>query len=208
MPWWKQHSTRRRIFHQRSGITFTEESSEMLHLEHSFVWCWYLDTSKVDQKHLESFKMWCSKRLEKISWTVRVRNENVLRRVKELKNILHIITRSRSNWIGYILRKNRLIKHIIEGKIEGGIEVTQRQRRKHRQLLHNHKERGWYCNLKEEALHSTLWRTRFGRSYGPVVTIYGMNEWMNEWTNEWIKEYKLHASSRCPASHRSRQISS
>ena len=51
-----------------------------------------------------------------------MRNENVLRRVKELKNILHIITRSESNWIGYILLKNRLIKHIIEGKTEGGIE--------------------------------------------------------------------------------------
>jgi hypothetical protein len=36
----------------------------------------------------------------------------------------------------------------------------------------------WYWKLKEEALDRTLWRTRFGRGYGPVVrqTI----EWMNE----------------------------
>jgi hypothetical protein len=27
-----------------------------------------------------------------------------------------------------------------------------------------------YCKLKEEALDRTLWRTRFGRGYGPVVT--------------------------------------
>jgi hypothetical protein len=26
-----------------------------------------------------------------------------------------------------------------------------------------------YWNLKEEALDCTLWRTRFGRGYGPVV---------------------------------------
>jgi hypothetical protein len=26
-----------------------------------------------------------------------------------------------------------------------------------------------YWNLKEEALDSTLWKTRFGRRYGPVV---------------------------------------
>ena len=34
--------------------------------------------SAVDHKHLESFKMWCWKRMEKISWTDHVRNEEVL----------------------------------------------------------------------------------------------------------------------------------
>jgi len=29
----------------------------------------------VDQKHLESFEMWCWRRMEKISWTDHVRNE-------------------------------------------------------------------------------------------------------------------------------------
>jgi hypothetical protein len=28
----------------------------------------------VDQKHLESFEMWCWRRMEKISWTDNVRN--------------------------------------------------------------------------------------------------------------------------------------
>jgi hypothetical protein len=37
---------------------------------------------KVDRKYLESFDMWCWIRLEKISWTDRVRNEEVLQRVR------------------------------------------------------------------------------------------------------------------------------
>jgi len=37
----------------------------------------------VDQKHLESFEMWSWRRMEKISWTDHVRNEDVLPRVKE-----------------------------------------------------------------------------------------------------------------------------
>ena len=45
----------------------------------------------VDQKHLESFEMWCWRRMEKISWTDRVRNEDVLLRVKEQRNILYEI---------------------------------------------------------------------------------------------------------------------
>jgi hypothetical protein len=35
-------------------------------------------TGAVDQKHLGSFEMWCWRRMEKISWTDHVRNEEVL----------------------------------------------------------------------------------------------------------------------------------
>jgi hypothetical protein len=41
---------------------------------------------KVDQKYLESSEMWCWRRMEKIRWTDRVRNE-VLHIVKEKRNI-------------------------------------------------------------------------------------------------------------------------
>jgi hypothetical protein len=43
---------------------------------------------EVDQKYLESFVMWCWKRMEKISWSDRVKNEEILRKVKEERNIL------------------------------------------------------------------------------------------------------------------------
>jgi hypothetical protein len=78
----------------------------------------------VDQKHLESFEMWWWRRMEKISWTVHVRNEEVLLRVKEQRNILHEIRKRNANWIGHILRRNCLLQRVIEGKIQGGIEVT------------------------------------------------------------------------------------
>jgi hypothetical protein len=48
---------------------------------------------KLDQKYLESFEMWCRRRMEKISWTDRVNNEAVLHRVKEERNILHTVKR-------------------------------------------------------------------------------------------------------------------
>ena len=41
----------------------------------------------VDHKHLESFEMWCWRRMEKISWTDHVRNEEVFLRVKEQRNM-------------------------------------------------------------------------------------------------------------------------
>ena len=55
-----------------------------------------------DQKHLESFETWCWTRMEKISWTDHVRNEEVLLRVNEQRNILHEIRKQKANWIGHI----------------------------------------------------------------------------------------------------------
>jgi hypothetical protein len=51
----------------------------------------------VDQKHLESFEVWCRRRTEKISWTDHVRKEDVLLRVKEQRNILHEIRKRKAN---------------------------------------------------------------------------------------------------------------
>jgi hypothetical protein len=40
--------------------------------------------------------------MEKISWTDGVRKEEVLRRVKEERNILHTIKRRKANWIAHV----------------------------------------------------------------------------------------------------------
>jgi hypothetical protein len=107
--------------------------------------------------------------MEKISWTDRVRNEEVLQRVKEEKNIVHTIKRRKANWIGHILRRNCLLKHVIEGKLEGRTEMKGRRGRRRKQLLDDLKEKRRYWKLKGEALDRTVWRTCFGRGYGPVV---------------------------------------
>jgi hypothetical protein len=103
--------------------------------------------------------------MEKISWTDGVNNEAVLHRVKEERNILHTIRRRKANWIGYILRRNCLLKHIIEGQIKG----TRRRGRRRKQLLYVLKEARRYWKLKEEAQGRTLSRTQFERGYGPVA---------------------------------------
>jgi hypothetical protein len=64
--------------------------------------------------------------MEKIRWTDRVGNEEVLQRVKEERNILYTVKRRKANRIGQMLRRNCLLKHFIGGNIEGRIEVTGR----------------------------------------------------------------------------------
>jgi hypothetical protein len=61
-------------------------------------------------------------------------------RVKEERNILQTIKRRKANWIGHFLRRNCLLKHVIEGELEGRIEMTGRRGRRRKQLLDNLKE--------------------------------------------------------------------
>ena len=98
-----------------------------------------------------------------------MRNEEVLLRVNEQRNILHEIRKRKANWIGHILRRNCLVKQFIEGKIKKQIGVTRRRGRRRKKLLDDIRDRRGYCQLKEEALDRTMWRNRFGRGFRPVV---------------------------------------
>jgi hypothetical protein len=84
----------------------------------------------MDHKYLEYFEMWCWRRMEKISWTDHMRNEEVLLTVKKERNILHTVNMRKANLIGHILRRNCLIKSVIAGIIEGKIKVMGRRGRR------------------------------------------------------------------------------
>ena len=128
--WLKLHSIRRGLF-----FTSTLDLELRKKLVKCYVWSKALYGAEtwtrraVDQKHLESFEMWCWRRMEKINWTDHVRNKDVLLRIKEQRNILHEMRKRKANWIGHILRRNCLLQRVTEGKIQGGIEVTGRQGR-------------------------------------------------------------------------------
>ena len=72
-------------------------------------------------------------------------------------------------YIGHILCRNCLLKHVTEGKTEGRTEVTGTQGKGRKQLLDNLKEERRYWEVKKETLDRALWRTRCGRADGPVV---------------------------------------
>jgi hypothetical protein len=57
---------------------------------------------------------------------------------------------------------------VIEGKLEGRIEMTGRRGKRRKQLLDDLTQTRAYWKLKEEALDRTVWRTDFGREYEPV----------------------------------------
>jgi hypothetical protein len=62
--------------------------------------------------------------------------------------------KGKANWIGHILRRNCLLQQVIEGKIQGGIEVTGRGGRKPRKLLNDLQETRGYSHLSEGTMNA------------------------------------------------------
>jgi hypothetical protein len=59
--------------------------------------------------------MWCWRRIEKKnSWNDHVRNEEVLLRVKEQRNILHEISKRKAKWIGHIFVESAFYKELLK----------------------------------------------------------------------------------------------
>jgi hypothetical protein len=100
--------------------------------------------------------MWCWRRMEKISWANNVRNEEELLTAKEQMKIRHEISKRKANWIGYVLRRNYLLRKVIEGKIKGVIEESGRRGGRRRKLLDDLNERRRYLHLKGEAQDRTM----------------------------------------------------
>ena len=74
---------------------------------------------KDDIRWLDSFEMWVWRRMEKISRTERVRNEEVLRRVGEQRTLINTIWRRKAQWTGHVIQSEGLLRTVIEGRAEG-----------------------------------------------------------------------------------------
>jgi hypothetical protein len=111
---------------------------------------------KVDMNRLSAFEMWLWRRMEKISWTEKKTNEEVLKTVGEQKHLVQLITERKKKWLGHILRERHggLLKDVMEGKLEGK-RVRGRPRLG---MLHELMEGGTYEQMKRMAEDRDRWR--------------------------------------------------
>jgi len=101
--------------------------------------------------------MLCWRRLENVSLTDLEKNDLLLW-TKEGMNIclFQQNNRRKANWIAHISRGNCLIKYVMEGKIEGRVEVTGRRGRRSKHPQFCFKETTGCRKLKEGALHRAV----------------------------------------------------
>ena len=74
---------------------------------------------KEDIRKLEALEMWIWRRMEKISWTRKITNEEVLERVGIDRQLINTLRKRKKNWRGRVLRGDGLLKEVIEGRMEG-----------------------------------------------------------------------------------------
>ena len=94
-----------------------------------------------------------------------MRNEDVLQRPKEDRNVLQTIKGRKAKLFFHVLRRICLLKHVVEGRRE----VKGREGKRSKQLLDDLKETRGHRKLINEALDHTLWRTCVGTDCGPVA---------------------------------------
>ena len=68
------------------------------------------------RKYLESFEMWCWRKIKEIKWSEKVTNEQVLDRIGEKRTLINNILLRKANWIGHILRRNFLLDDVIKDR--------------------------------------------------------------------------------------------
>jgi hypothetical protein len=88
---WERGIQQEYEFLPASWTRINEEIVEKLHLEHSFVFSETWIFRNAGRIYFKSFDVWLWRRMENISWTDHVRNEEVLQRVQEKRNCLQAI---------------------------------------------------------------------------------------------------------------------
>jgi len=86
----------------------------------------------------------CLRRIEKIKWTDSISNEEVLQRIDEKRQLINHLSERQAEWIGHVMRGDRLLIDILEGRIKGKKQIG-RPRCKTLDWMMNRS----YQNLKE-----------------------------------------------------------
>ena len=108
---------------------------------------------KEEFRRLDSLEMWLWRRMEKISWTEKKTNDEVLALVGEERRLVDVIVERKKRWIGHVLRGDGLLREVIEGRIEG-----KRLRGRPRIGLLEELKEGSFGDMKRRAENRSKWR--------------------------------------------------
>ena len=108
---------------------------------------------KEEYKKLDALEMWLSRRMEKVSWTQRRTNEEILKIVGEQRRLVNMVVETKKCWIGHVLRRDGLMREVMEGRIIG-----KRPRGRPRIGMLEELKEGSYEEIKRRAQDRERWR--------------------------------------------------
>ena len=75
--------------------------------------------NKTDIRKIKAAEMWFLRRMEKVKWTEKITNEEVLNKTIQNSNIMSDISKRQISFFGHIMRKDKLEYVVVTGKIVG-----------------------------------------------------------------------------------------
>jgi len=76
--------------------------------------------TKADRYRINSFEMWCWRRMLRISWTMKRTNDNILEEIQPKTNIYFFSSKAILSYFGHVVRQeDSLEKVIMQGSFEG-----------------------------------------------------------------------------------------
>ena len=94
-------------------------SSQSYGFSNSYVWMWKLDHQEAECQRIESFNLWCWKRL-RVFWTTRWSNQSILKGINLEYSLEGLMLKLQLQYFGQLMRRaDSLKKFLLSGKIEG-----------------------------------------------------------------------------------------
>ena len=75
---------------------------------------------KAESQRIDAFKLWCWRRLLRVSWTARRSNQSILKEISPKYSLEGLMLKLKLQYFGYLMRRaDSLEKTLTLGKIEG-----------------------------------------------------------------------------------------
>ena len=85
---------------------------------------------KAEQRRINAFKLWCWRRLLRVSWTARKSNQSILKEISPEYSLEGVMLKLKLQYFGHLMRRtDSFEKTLMLGKIEGKRRGRQRMRR-------------------------------------------------------------------------------
>ena len=74
---------------------------------------------KAEQQRIDAFKLWCWRRILRVSWTARRSKQSILKEISPEYSLGGLMLKLKLEYFGHLMRTDPLEKALMLGKIEG-----------------------------------------------------------------------------------------
>ena len=114
---------------QRHYFVNKGPSSQNYGFSSSHVWMWELDYKKAERWKIETFKLWCWRRLLRVPWTSKRSNQSILKEISPEYSLEILMLKLKLQYFGHLMQiTDSYEKTLILGKIEGRKRGQQKMR--------------------------------------------------------------------------------